>query len=592
MEIFPNYKDYRCEYAHLFIGDYLNNLEITQIFYEIANLLEIKGHKFRSRAYRRAAQTIETLRETLLDISNRGELEKIPGVGFNIAAKIQELLDTEKLKYLKRLRREFPKGLLSLMEIEGIGPKKALILHRKLNIDSIDKLEVAVKKGKLKDFKGFGEKTERNILRGIAMFRRGQERILLGYALPIAVKVREMLEMCSAVKRVSLAGSIRRRKETIGDVDILVTSEEALKVMEYFVTLPQVNRVMVQGETKSTVFLSNDFKVDLRVVEDRSFGAALQYFTGSKEHNIKLRELALKKGWKLSEYDLQDKKSGRILAGENEKSIYNALELDYVEPELRENRGEIKKALEKKLPRLVRYNEMRGDLHVHTKWSDGFNTIQEMVIGAKRLGLEYIAVCDHSETLRVAHGLSGEDLLRQLEKVRNINSEIEEFTVLQGVEVNIKTDGSLDVEDQILNEMDIVIASIHSGFKQSKEQVTDRLLTAIHNEYVNVIGHPTGRLINRREPYQVDLPKIFDAAAEQGVFMEINAFPNRLDLSDIHSQNAKDSNVKLTIGSDAHKIDQLGFIELGVAVARRGWLRPEDVCNTLTVEELKKVLRR
>lgn len=574
------------------MGYSLNNLEITQIFYEIANLLEIKGHKFRSRAYRRAAQTIETLPETLLEISKRGELEKIQGVGSNIAAKIQELLDTEKLKYLKRLRREFPKGLLSLMEIEGIGPKKALILHKKLRIDNIDELEVAVKQGKLRDFRGFGEKTENNILRGIEMYRRGQERILLGYALPMAVKVKEMLEMCPAVKRVSLAGSIRRRKETIGDVDILVTSGESLKVMDYFVTLPQVNRVIAQGETKSTVFLSNDFKVDLRVVEERSFGAALQYFTGSKEHNITLRELALKKGWKLSEYDLQDKKSGRILAGEDEKSIYNALELDYIEPELRENRGEIKAALERKLPRLIRYNEVRGDLHVHTNWSDGLNSIHEIVIEAKRLGLEYIAVCDHSETLRIAHGLSGESLLRQLEEVRKINSEIEGFTVLQGVEVNIKTDGSLDIEDQILNEMDIVVASIHSGFKQSREQVTDRLITAIHNEYVNVIGHPTGRLIHRREPYQVDLSKVFEAAEKQEVFMEINAFPNRLDLSDIHSQIAKDSNVKLTIGSDAHKIDQLGFIELGVTVARRGWLSPEDVCNTLTVEELKKILRR
>ncbi len=424
------------------------------------------------------------------------------------------------------------------------------------------------------------------------MYRRGQERILLGYALPIAVKMKEILEMCSAVKRVSLAGSIRRRKETIGDADILVTSGEPLKVMDYFVTLPQVNRVIAQGETKSTVFLSNDFKVDLRVVEERSFGAALQYFTGSKEHNIELRELALKKGWKLSEYDLEDKKSGRILAGKDEKSIYNALDLNYIEPELREKRGEIKTALEGKLPRLVGYDEVRGDLHVHTEWSDGFNSIQEMAMEAKRLGLEYIAVCDHSETLRIAHGLPGEDLLRQLEEVRKINSEIEGFTVLQGVEVNIKTDGSLDIEDQILNEMDIVIASIHSGFKQSREQVTDRLLTAIHNEYVNVIGHPTGRLINRREPYQVDLPKVFEAAAEQDVFMEINAFPNRLDLSDIHSQNARDSSVKLIIGSDAHKIDQLGFIELGIAVARRGWLRPEDVCNTLTVKELKKVLKR
>jgi DNA polymerase (family 10) len=567
-------------------------VEIAQIFYEIANLLEIKGNKFRSRAYRRAAQTIETLPESLLEINNRDALEKIHGVGINIAKKIQELLETGKLRYLKRLRRKIPKGLLSLMEIEGIGPKIAVILHKKLKIENIDELEVAVKQGKLREFKGFGEKTERNILQGIAIYRRGQERFLLGYALPIAVKVKEMLEKCPAVERVSLAGSIRRRKETIGDADILVTSGEPLKVMDYFVTLPQVRRVNARGETKSSVLLSNDFQVDLRVVGERSFGAALQYFTGSKEHNIRLRELALKKGWKLSEYHLQDKQSGRIVAGEDEESIYNALKLDYIEPELRENRGEVKAALEGELPRLVRYNEMRGDLHVHTAWSDGVNSIQEMATIAKREGLEYLAVCDHSETLRIAHGLSGDDLLRQLDEVHKVNGEIEEFTVLQGVEVNIKTDGRLDIEDQILKEMDIVVASIHSGFKQSKEQVTHRLLSAIHNEYVNVIGHPTGRLIHRRNPYQVDLAKVFEAASEQEVFMEINAFPNRLDLSGIHAQNAKESNVKLTIGSDAHSIDQLGFIELGVAVARRGWLRPKDVCNTLPIEALEKVLRR
>ena len=570
----------------------MNNLEIAQIFYEIADLLEIEGVRFIPRAYRRAAQAIETLPKPLREIHERRELENIPGIGSRIAAKVIELLETGRLEYLEELRKKLPQGLTELMKVEGIGPKTVLTLHRKLKISGIDQLEVAAKQGKLRGLKGFGEKTEENILQGIAMYRSGQERSLLGYALPLAVEVKESLEKCDAVIRISLAGSIRRRKETIGDVDILVTSDEPLKVMNYFANLPQVNRVIAKGRTKSSVLLTNNLQVDVRVVDEGSFGSALQYFTGSKEHNIKLRRWALKRDWKLSEYSLQDTKTNRIIAGEDEASIYESFDLEYIEPELREDWGEVEAAFERKLPRLVRYCEVRGDLHVHTEWSDGAHSIREMAEEAKRLGLEYIAVCDHSKTLRIAGGLTEEDLIRQMEEIRKISDELDGFKVLSGVEANIKADGSLDVENRVLRDIDIVVASVHSGFKQPRKEMTERLLTAIHNDHVNVIGHPTGRIINKRKPYQVDLPKVFEAAKAQGVFMEINALPNRLDLSAVNCLKARDYGVKTTIGSDAHNKDQLTYIELGVATARRGWLRSEDVANTLTAEELVKALRK
>jgi len=570
----------------------LSNMEIAQILYEVADLLEIKGVQFKPRAYRRAAQTIETLPEALKEIDRRGELEKIPGIGASIANKIREILETGELGYLEELREELPQGLRELVEIEGVGPKTALALYRKLKISSVDQLEAAAKQGKLRTVKGFGEKTETNVLQGIAMYRSAQQRFLLGYVLPMALEIEEQLQKCEAVKRISLAGSIRRRKETIGDVDILVTSDQPLKAMDFFVALPQVNRVIAKGKTKSTVVLTNNLQVDVRVVDQESFGSALQYFTGSKEHNIKLRELAIKRNWKLSEYSLSDKKTNRRIAGEEEESIYESLGLRYIEPELRENRGELKAAAEGRLPNLLRYGEVKGDLHVHTDWSDGAYSIQEMAEETKRMGFEYLAVCDHSRTLRIAGGLTEEDLIKQMKEIRKINEGMDRFTILSGVEVNIQTDGSLDIKDEVLADIDIVVASVHSGFKQPREKMTERMIAAIHNDYVNVIGHPTGRIINRRKPYEIDLSEVFEAASAQNVFMEINAFPNRLDLCDTDCINAKDYGLRMAIGTDAHNKDQLRYIDLGVATARRGWLEPKDVINTLKVEQLMAALER
>lgn len=570
----------------------LKNFEVAQVFYEIADLLDIKGVPFKPRAYRRAAQTIETLTEDIQAIHERGELEDIPGVGVNIAKKIREILDTGSLGYLERLREELPHGLRDLMGIEGVGPKTALKLYKTLKISSVDELESAVKKGKLRGLRGFREKTEENILQAIEMYRTAQKRFVLGYILPTATEIKEQLEKLDAVGRIGLAGSIRRRKETVGDADILVTSNEPLKVMNFFTTLPSVKRVLAKGKTKSTVVLTDNLQVDLRVVEEESFGSALQYFTGSKPHNIRLRELALKKNWKLSEYGLFDRENGKKVAGEDERSIYEALGLSYVEPELREDRGEVEAALEGGLPKLVGYDEIRGDLHAHTKWSDGSHSIREMAEAAKSLGWEYLAVCDHSKGLRVAHGLTEEDLVKQMKEIEEVNNEIEDFTVLAGVEVNIKSEGSLDIRNEALKDLDVVVAAVHYGFKQSEEEMTGRILNAVHNDYVNVIGHPTGRIIQKRGPCEIDLPKVFEAAVAQKVFMEINAFPNRLDLCDIDCRKAKENGVKLTIGTDAHHKDHLRYMELGIATARRGWLEAKDVINTLPAKELTVALEK
>ncbi len=568
----------------------IKNREIADILYEIADLLEIKGVRFKPRAYRRAAQTIETLLKDIKMVYERGELQEISGIGRSIASKIQEIIETGSLEYLEELREELPHGLRDLVEIEGIGPKTALKLYEKLKICNIEELESAAKQGKIRSLEGFREKTEENILQGIQMYRSAQERFLLGYTLPIAEEIERKLKDLREVTRMSLAGSIRRRKETVGDLDILVTSHEPSKVMSSFTHLSEVKRVLAKGKTKSTVVLKNNLQVDLRVVEQKSFGSALQYFTGSKQHNIRLRELALDKDWKLSEYSLLDKKTNEPIGGENEEDIYKALGLSYIEPELRENRGEIDAASKGKLPNLIKSGEIKGDLHVHTNWSDGSCSIKEMVEAAKLLGFEYLAICDHSKTLQIAHGLTEEDLHKQIKEIENLNRGIEDFTVLSGVEVNIDSDGKLDIKDNTLKDLDIVVASVHSGFKQSEKKMTDRVLAAMHNDHVNVIGHPTGRIINKRAPCQIDLQKVFEATSELGVCMEINAFPNRLDLSDLNCFKAKDYGIKISVGTDAHNRSHLRYMDLGVATARRGWLERKDVVNTLGLKELRKIL--
>lgn len=568
------------------------NAEVAEILYEISELYALKGETYRSRAYMMAAQRIGSLTEDIRKIWQRGELQSIPGIGKSIAAVIEEYLETGQSSKLEELREELPRGVMELIELDGVGPKKAMRLYEELGINSIDELEKAAKAGKIRRLKGFGPKTEENILRSIEEYRRRQERFLLGAILPVIDEIMAYMKECDAVLRIEPAGSARRRKETVGDLDILILSTRPEEVVERFVSMPRVSRVISQGTTRSTVIIGANLQVDLRVIPPESYGSALQYFTGSKAHNIKLRAIAVKKGYKLNEYGLFDRETGERIAGETEEGVYKALGLEWIEPELREDRGEIEAAMEGRLPRLVKEEEIRGDLHIHTKWSDGTGTIEEMAEKAMSLSLEYIAICDHSKSMGIARGLDEARLRKQMAEIDKLNERLEGFRVLKGIEVDIKADGSLDLSNSVLKDLDFVVASIHSGFKADERQMTERVIKAIHNDYVSTIGHPTGRIILRRRPYALNLDRVFEAAAEQGVMMEINAFPNRLDLNDVDAKAAKEHGIMMSIGTDAHAPNHMEFLNLGVAVARRGWLEPGDVINTLPVDELLRKLER
>ncbi len=562
------------------------NSDVASVLYEIGEILTVKGDIFRSRAYQMAAQRITALTEDIRAIKARGELESIPGVGKSISAVISEVLDTGQSKVLEELRESLPKGVRDLMELEGVGPKLAMRLNQELNIASIDDLEKAAKEGRVRELKGFGPKKEANILVSIDAYRSRQTRFLLGAILPVVDQLTKYMRESDAVLKVEVAGSARRRKETIGDLDVLASSMKPEEVTQRFITMPPVIRVVSHGTTRSTVVLEGQIQVDLRVVAPEEYGSALQYFTGSKEHNVKLRTIGVKKGFKLNEYGLFDRDTDRRVAGEDEEGIYRALGMDLMPPELRENTGEIEAAIEHRLPKLVEEKEIRGDLHIHTKWSDGTATIEEMAEKARSMGLEYIAVTDHTKSLGIARGLDEARLREQVKEIEQLNRGLEGFTVLTGTEVDVKADGSLDLPDSVLKDLDFVIASIHSGFKSDVEKMTNRLIAAMNNEYVDAVGHPTGRIIQKRNPYELNLERVFEAAAGQKVMMEINAFPDRLDLSDVNSRAAMQAGCVMEIGTDSHAANQLDFLPLGVSVARRGWLEAEDVANTMPIEKV------
>ncbi|MDD1674053.1 MAG: DNA polymerase/3'-5' exonuclease PolX [Methanomicrobiales archaeon] len=567
-------------------GTRVRNSEVAAILYEVADLLEIEGVSFKPRAYRRAAQTIETLPEDVAALYARGELEDMPGIGKSIAAKIAEIIGTGRLSYLETLKKEVPTGVEDLMGVEGIGPKKALLLREKLQIQSVGDLEEAARKGKLRSMRGFGKKTEDNILEAVERHQKSPGRFLLGYILPVAQEIEERLRGFAPVERVSLSGSIRRKKETIGDVDMIAASREPKKVMDFFTGMPGIQKVLAKGVTKSTVVLTNGLQVDLRVTERSQYGAALQYFTGSKDHNIRLRALAIERGWKLNEYGLTDKDSGAVIASVEEEDIYRALGLQYIEPELREDRGEVKAAQSGTLPDLVRSSDVRGDLHVHTKWSEGSHTIEEMASAAQAMGLSYIAICDHAKTLAIARGLTEEGIRDQMREIASFNRTLDGFTVLTGIEGNIDRNGKIDISNEVLRDLDVVVASVHSGFKQSEKEMTERVVNAMHNDHVDIIGHPTGRILNERLPYRIDLSQLFRTAAAQSVCLEINAFPTRLDLSDVNCFTSREYGVRCSIGSDAHAKENLRYLEYGVATARRGWLEKGAILNTMSAAEL------
>jgi len=571
----------------------LKNLELSRMFDRIARMLKIKGENpFKIRAYEKITLVLENLPIDIETIYQQGRLNNIPGVGEGIAKKIEEFLTTGKLEYYEKLKETIPSGVIELLDISEVGPKTAKLLYEELGVDNIEKLEKAVRQHQIKDLPGMGEKSETNILRGIELYKRRKERVLLGTALPLAEEIVESLHQLKETDKISFAGSLRRKKETIGDIDILVTSQKPEKIMKTFTSLPQVREILVEGPTKSSVITKDDIHIDVRVVEPISFGAALQYFTGSKAHNIKLRELAIKRGLKINEYGVFDSETGQRIAGKEEEEVYRILNLPFIPPELREDRGEIEAAQENKLPRLVGYPQIKGDLHCHSQWSDGAHTIRQMAEAAKKKGYKYIAITDHSQSLKFAGGLTEERLREQIELIQKLNQELDDFTILSGIEVDIKSDGSLDFSDEILSKLDVVIAAIHSGFKQESKMITKRLVGAMQNRFVSIIAHPTGRLIGYRESYQLDMNEIIKVAAKTGTILEINAYPERLDLNDVYCRMAKDKGVQLAIETDAHSVDGLEFMNLGVDVALRGWLEEKDVINTLPLDKLLKRLKR
>ncbi len=573
----------------------INSL-LAEIFYDMADILEMQDVQFKPQAYRKVARSIEDLSDDVEELYRQGGLErlrKIPGVGESIAGKIEEFIKTGRIRGYEALKKTMPRHITALMSVPGLGPKKVAVLSKKLGISNVKQLEAAAKAGKISRLEGFGEKSEQDIIKGIEMVKAGQERMPLGLALPIIRKVESKLKGFNHVKRVCSAGSVRRMKETIGDLDILATSDSPKKVMDFFTNLPAVRRVLAKGPTKSTVILQNGLQADLRVVDDESYGSALQYFTGNKDHNIKLRGIAIKKGLKLSEYGIFRRENSKKIPARTEEEFYKRLGMPYIEPELRENTGEIEAAIKGKLPSLIPYNSIKGDLHVHSNYSDGINTIQEIAKAAKGMSYGYICVSDHSKSQRIAKGIDEERLMEKLREIKSINKSAGNgFRVISGTEVDILPNSELDYPEDILKKVEIVTASVHSRFKSSKEEMTNRIVTALQNEHVDILGHPTGRLINKRLPYEVDIGKVFEAARENSKCLEINAAYDRLDLKDMHIKAAIEAGVKLAISTDSHSVEELKFMELGVAMARRGWAEEKDIVNASSLGNLPKFFRK
>ncbi|ADY73188.1 PHP domain protein [Desulfurobacterium thermolithotrophum DSM 11699] len=565
----------------------MKNKELANLFDEWADILEFKeDNPYHIRAYRNAARLIRDLSEDIEILAREGKLLELPGIGQKLQAKIIEFLKTGKIEEFEKLKQQVPDTIFSLLDIPGVGPKTVKLLYETLGIRSVEDLKRAIEKGELLKLPGFGLKKVEKIKKGIELLEKNGGRILLGVAVFIADRIINLLKEHSAVERISVAGSTRRMKETVGDIDILATGKN-LEIIEAFVNLPNIKEVLWKGTKKATVIVEEGEQVDLRVTEPESYGAALQYFTGSKAHNIHLRTICLKQGYKLNEYGLF--KEEEKIAGKTEEEIYKALGMETPPPEIREDTGEIEAALEHKLPNLIDYKDIKGDLHIHSNWSDGVSTIEEIALKALKMGYKYIAITDHSKSLKVANGLSEEDVLRRNEEIDKLNEKFKgKIRILKGMEVDILPDGSLDYDNEILSQLDFVVAAIHSRFTQDN---TERIIKAMENPYVNAIAHPTGRLIGQREGYPLDIEAIMKKAAETGTALEVNAYYNRLDLKDIHCRLAVKFGVKLVISTDSHHVDHMWMIKLGVGTARRGWVRKEDVINTKNLKDLQKFLK-
>jgi len=591
------------------------NRELAKIFNEIALYFEMDGAPFKPQAYEKAAINLETLSEDVKDIYKKGgreALEEIPGVGKNIADKVIEYIKVGRIKEYEKLKKKTPVSIDELISVEGIGPKGVSYLYKKLKIKNLKDLERAAKAGKIRNLPNFGKKKEQNILEGIEFVKRSKGRFLLGEILPKVQEIISELKKLKEIKQISEAGSVRRRKETIGDVDILITSPNPKKVIDYFTVMPGVVKIWGKGPTKASVRLSVGvgIDVDLRVLPNSQFGSALQYFTGSKEHNIILRKIAIDKGLKLNEYGLF--RGPKMIAGRTEKEVYAALKMDYIEPELRENQGEIEAALRQArgkpngLPKIIGYKDILGDLHCHSNWDapkqselatgqGGKDSIEDLASAAIKMGYQYIGIADHTKFLRIENGLNEKQLIQRNKEIDKINKKFQasgsKFQVLKGCEANIMADGSIDIDDKVLAQMDFVIAGVHSQMKMLKVQMTKRIIRAMKNPNVDIISHPTGRILKKRDEYEIDFDELLKIAKETGTILEINAFPVRLDLNDVHIKKAKQAGVKMVINTDAHKKEHLRFIEYGISQARRGWAEKKDIINTWPLEKLIRAIK-
>lgn len=580
----------------------MSNQKVAEILKEIGFLLEMQGIQFKPRAYEKAALAIESLSENIIDIYNKGGLkaiEQIPGIGLSIGLKIEELIKTGKLKYLDELKKQIPIKLDELMQIEGLGPKSIKKLYQKLKIKDLADLEKVAKEGKIRKIEGFGIKSEEKILKAIEFAKKNKGRFILGFIDPLINEIKDRLSNLSEIDKVEICGSARRMKETIGDIDILVTirneknKKNIEKVMNFFINMPEVEYVYATGDTKSSIRISPGIDVDLRIVSKNSYGAALNYFTGSKDHNIALRQIALKFGYKLNEYGLFDK-NGKQIAGETEKDLYNALKLQYIPPEMRENLGEIELAQKNQIPKLINYDDLYGDLQIQTNWTDGSSSIEEMVNSAINFGLKYIAITDHTKHLAMTGGLDEKRIQKQWKEIDRLNLKFKDknFRILKGTECDILIDGSLDLSDKILQKLDIVGVSIHSHFNLSKYDQTKRIIKAITSPNVNILFHPTCRIIQKREGIQADWDEIIKIAKKNNVILEIDAYPDRLDFNDEFIRKCINLGVKMSIDSDAHSPNHFVFLKYGIAQARRGWAKKEDIINAWPLEKMLNFLKK
>jgi DNA polymerase (family 10) len=569
----------------------VNNEEIAELFTKTANLLEIQGaNRFRVRAYRNAAITIQNAPESLADLIAQGaDLAELPGIGRDLASKIREIVKTGKFSLLLEIEKQIPEDLADLMKISGLGAKRIKKLYDKLKIISLKDLEAAAEAHKIQKLAGFGVKTEQTIVDGIKRVKVSGKRLKISTAETIINPIVKYLKQSGMLVAIDVAGSYRRCKETVGDVDILVTCKKGADIVDYFIKYDQVRKVLAKGDTKASIQLKSGFQVDLRDVPEESYGAALVYFTGSKEHNIAIRKCAIENKLKISEYGVF--RGDKMIAGKTEAEVYKAIDLPFIPPELREDRGEIAAARKNKLPDLIDLKDIKGDLHTHTNLTDGHNTLEEMAKAAQAKGYSYLGISDHTKHVTVAHGLDVNAVARQIKQIDKLNEKFKNFTILKAIEVDILADGSLDLPDEILSQLDYTICSIHYKFNLPKAQQTERILKAMNNPYFTIFGHPTGRLLLERDPYEFDMEQVMRAAKHKGLILELNAHPFRLDLNDVHCKMAKDLGIKISIATDAHSVQDLELMRFGIGQARRGWLEKEDVINTLPLSQLQKIIK-